>query len=779
MRYAAQPVSEDPMTALTTSPTIQALAWTLVHFLWQGAALGLAVFLWLRVWRPTAQARYAGGIVALAALLAAPVATFAWLARSLPDLRVEPVALPAGPPAGAVGVGRVPAAPLTASPGLDTPGTRSEAGEVAAVAVVTAWALGVLLLSVRLTGGWILARRLVAGAAMPAAADVHAVAAVVARRLGLTRAVRVVESPAVSVPMLVGWARPVVLFPASALSGLSAEQVEALIAHELAHVRRHDYLVNILQSLVDTLLFYHPAVWFVSREVREAREQCCDDLAIGVCDPVVYASALADLAAMSGTPRLALAATDGSLVRRVRRILGQPRADCGPGVTWLGVLSVALVTGAVMPAALGSAATGQPDMDGVQRAGSEGRSIGSVTGIDEGAGRGVGATVTGGVASGIEGAVAEGVGPVSDGTSGGESPAVGMAPNGDAAPRRPQEERRRQEEEESRRMRQAELEFLEFQGRLRREEDARRQLEQRVTSGADLRELEARIAAVELRVAARAQPLAGGPAGDVAAGSSARLEAMLVRARADLDVARAEHERSQQAFAIGRLSSSGLREAQERLAAAERALAAAAAEVQATAEEAAARDTLDARRGRLQSESRIRQAELELMAAQESLQAIEERVDIGAERRETLAEARTRMAAAAERLTAARAEFDLTQEEIALRQMRTAALRHLVSETAAQHARVLQAADERSSVVMDAAAQAQPGDILSIEIAGEPDLPRAYRVDSEGAIRLPLMGAIQVAGLTTQQVRDAMTEVLKQRQLGEGRSIAVTLRRPK
>lgn len=704
------------MTALTMSPSIQALAWTLVHFLWQGAALGLVAFLWLRVWRPTAQARYAGGIVALAALLAAPVATFAWLARSAPDVRVEPVVLPAGPPAGAVDVAHVPAAPLTASPGLDAPGTRREAGGVAAVAVVTAWVLGVLLLSVRLTGGWILARRLVARAARPAAPDVCAAAAVVARRLGLTRAVRVVESTAVTVPMLVGWARPVVLFPASALSGLSAAQVEALIAHELAHVRRHDYLVNILQSLVDTLLFYHPAVWFVSTEVREAREQCCDDLAIDVCDRVVYASALADLAAISGTPRIALAATDGSLLRRVRRILGHPRGDGGPGVAWLGGLSMALVIGGVMPAALGSAGAERSDRQSDRGGVTDGRVV--VTGTRPGE------DVVGGVPGG-----------------------VAMASGGHGASQ--SQEAPRQQEEEVRR------------------------------SSADLRELEARLAAIEQHVAVvLAERLAGATAADTTAGSTARFAATLARARAELDVARAEHERSQQAFSIGRLGSSGLREAQERLAVAERELAAAAVEVQATAEEAAARDTLDARRGRLQSESRIRQAELELMAAQESLQAIEERVDIGAERRETLAEAKTRMAGAAERLRTARAEFDLTQEEIALRQMRTAALRRLVSETADQHARALQAADERSSIVMDAAAQAQPGDILSIEIAGEPDIPRTYRVDQNGTIRLPLVGMIPVAGLTTQAVRDRLSEVLKQRQLGEGRSVTVVLRRP-
>ena len=136
--------------------------------------------------------------------------------------------------------------------------------------------------------------------------------------------VEILESAAVAVPTLVGWVKPVVLLPAAALAGLTAVQLEAILAHELAHVRRHDYLVNLLQSIVETLLFYHPAVWWVSAEVRAEREHCCDDLAIAVCgDRLVYVSALAELTSIERQV-FALAATDGSLLTRVRRILGQP-----------------------------------------------------------------------------------------------------------------------------------------------------------------------------------------------------------------------------------------------------------------------------------------------------------------------------------------------------------------------------------------------------------------------------------------------------------------------
>ena len=114
-------------------------------------------------------------------------------------------------------------------------------------------------------------------------------AARLAERLALRRFVDVVESAGVAVPILVGWLKPVIVLPTSVISGFSPEQVEALIVHELAHIRRHDYLVNLLQAAVETVLFYHPAVWWVSGRIRAEREHCCDDLAVTICDRLVYA----------------------------------------------------------------------------------------------------------------------------------------------------------------------------------------------------------------------------------------------------------------------------------------------------------------------------------------------------------------------------------------------------------------------------------------------------------------------------------------------------------
>ena len=136
----------------------------------------------------------------------------------------------------------------------------------------------------------------------PERAGRHGVARLT-RRLHIGRAVRLLESTLVDVPTVIGWLKPVVLLPASALAGLSPHQLEAILAHELAHIRRHDYLVNLLQTLVETLLFYHPAVWWLSRRIRAERENCCDDLAVSLCgDPVAYAAALAELEGLRRQP---------------------------------------------------------------------------------------------------------------------------------------------------------------------------------------------------------------------------------------------------------------------------------------------------------------------------------------------------------------------------------------------------------------------------------------------------------------------------------------------
>jgi uncharacterized protein (TIGR03435 family) len=154
--------------------------------------------------------------------------------------------------------------------------------------------------------------------------------------LSVSRPVRLLVSGRVQAPAALGWLRPIVLVPVGALAGLPAAQLEALLLHELAHIRRHDYLIHILQSAVEAVFFYHPAVWWISGHMRAERELCCDDIAVSVTgDAVLYARALAEFDSARSIQPTVMAATGGSVAHRIARLLGQPstsrRPSCGPG----------------------------------------------------------------------------------------------------------------------------------------------------------------------------------------------------------------------------------------------------------------------------------------------------------------------------------------------------------------------------------------------------------------------------------------------------------------
>ena len=164
-----------------------------------------------------------------------------------------------------------------------------------------------------------------------------------AARLRLSRPVMLLESCLAEVPVVIGYVRPVILMPVGLLAGLPAGQIESILLHELAHIRRHDYLVNLMQIVVESLVFYHPAVWWISGVMRAERENCCDDLVVATQgDAFAYAAALTALEQNRGTVREAvLAATGGSLVKRVRRLLIQPE---GPRAALTPVFSAAVLT---------------------------------------------------------------------------------------------------------------------------------------------------------------------------------------------------------------------------------------------------------------------------------------------------------------------------------------------------------------------------------------------------------------------------------------------------
>ena len=351
---------------------VDSVGWVLLHFVWQGAviALGLAVLLALTR-EGQARLRYALSCGALTLMLMTAVATGATVITGAAGggAAFGPVSPPtAGSPGGpardrapspAIGIATSPAAAIAAGT------TSALAQPIVARAMpwlVLGWLCGVLALSVRLLGGWWSTRALRIAGVAPVPDWCHARLAALAARMQVRRPVAIVSSIRTSVPVVLGHVKPVILLPAAALSGLSPAQLEAILAHELAHVRRHDYLVNLAQAVIETLLFYHPAVWWVSRQVRETREHCCDDLAVAVCrSRREYVHALLDLEQLrDSTPALALGATDGSLLARGRRLLApRHRAASAPRLA-ASIIALVVVAAAVAGASFkpDAAATG-------------------------------------------------------------------------------------------------------------------------------------------------------------------------------------------------------------------------------------------------------------------------------------------------------------------------------------------------------------------------------------------------------------------------------------
>lgn len=310
-----------------------AVAWALVHFVWQGALLGLASWLLQRLVR-SPQARYITGVVTLAAMLVA----FVWTTLNLVPARTAWVTTVTEIE------GQFESASLT---GHVIEGGAPAASGLPSDWIVALWALGLLTFATRAAGGWMLARRLTRVGVSPVAPWVLEQAQELSASMGITRSVRVLLSTRVPAPVLIGWIAPVILLPVTALTGLSSAQVSALLAHELAHVRRYDYLVNLLQTMVEAAFFFHPAVWLISRRVREDRELCCDDLAVQVCDRLTYVTALSTVASLRAAPP-ALAASGGALRSRIARLLGPVEAPL-PRAPWVALVPVLLVLAAAMP----------------------------------------------------------------------------------------------------------------------------------------------------------------------------------------------------------------------------------------------------------------------------------------------------------------------------------------------------------------------------------------------------------------------------------------------
>jgi len=319
------------------TPLAHALGRALMHFLWEGALLAAALGA-VMLLGAARSARWRHQ-VATACLLALPLAFGLTVALSLSAGHSSVVALP-------------PAAPrLVLNPVIAAGAPAAPIDRLAWLAPL--WMGGVILFYVFRMAGWLrvdrMRRRGVCAAPAEWQQRLHALAAAVR----VSQPVVLLESCLAGVPVVIGYWRPVILMPLGALTGLSAEQVEAILIHELAHIRRADYLVSLAQSAIEGLFFFHPAVWWISAVVRAEREYSCDDVVVALRpDARAYAAALTTLeqsrwAALEAAP----AANGGNLVKRIRRLLGEPAPARVPNAR-VSALAGALVLVAAVATAL-------------------------------------------------------------------------------------------------------------------------------------------------------------------------------------------------------------------------------------------------------------------------------------------------------------------------------------------------------------------------------------------------------------------------------------------
>lgn len=293
---------------LLEMPASEALGWALLHSLWQ-ATIAAALVAPVR----SASARYMAGCGALVAALSVFLFTF-W--QCLPH--TQPVA----------GVTRAAALALSFGVEADTlAAAASRNGNIAAY-LTPFWFAGVVFFQARIIAAWIMAQRLRRRGVCLVPEEWRPRLRGLAVRMGVEQPVQILESALATMPMVVGYLRPAILVPAGLLSAMPPHHIEAILLHELAHIRRHDYLVNLLQTVVEGLLFYNPAIWWISNVIRTEREHCCDDAAVaaaGSGGAYEYARALTALEACRSTrglePAAGVAATGGNLMKRIRRLL--------------------------------------------------------------------------------------------------------------------------------------------------------------------------------------------------------------------------------------------------------------------------------------------------------------------------------------------------------------------------------------------------------------------------------------------------------------------------
>lgn len=328
---------------------VERLGWTLLHSLWQGAVVWAGFQLVLALLRRrSARARYVAACAALTLAMVLPALTFFRLdLNARMSVRKTAASTTAVVPREDSAAASAPAIDTSLPPPtlLPPPAIRSDWLRRLLSWIVFAWAAGCVFCAARLGADWMSVRRLTCAPRSPVPDWLQQLFDRLCERTPARRKPTLIVSYFVDIPSVIGWWRPVILVPASALVGLSPLQFEAVLAHELAHIRRHDLLVNLVQAISEIIFYYHPGIRAINRCIRLEREHVCDDEAVAVIgDPVGYARTLATLeenrAAEKAQPVLAVASNGSDLLSRIRRLLG---VEIGPTAGSVHIARTALI----------------------------------------------------------------------------------------------------------------------------------------------------------------------------------------------------------------------------------------------------------------------------------------------------------------------------------------------------------------------------------------------------------------------------------------------------
>jgi len=336
-----------------------AIGWTIVHSIWEGIVIGVILFAVLS-FIPDSKSRLRYNISVTALCL--------FFLISIMNLTAE-LTISTGISETALAVIQNNTA-LDGANGADIPADQNyltviSLGIIRAVGVylksnlplvVTLWFVGILFFVTRFFGGFSYVKRM-------KYADSGFVSARWQNRLNsfcyklkLTKPVRLLESARINIPVAIGYIKPVILVPIGMLTGFPAKEIEAILAHELAHVVRNDYLVNILQSIAEIIFFYNPALWWISSIIRNEREKCCDDMAVSLCgDSLIFAKALANLEEIKAKKyQFALAINrKKNLVTRIKRLFNRQKETTMIEKTFAaGIIGIMLLTATVFASTL-------------------------------------------------------------------------------------------------------------------------------------------------------------------------------------------------------------------------------------------------------------------------------------------------------------------------------------------------------------------------------------------------------------------------------------------